>query len=90
MTNNIVLKDIIGYAGAKEIIDTFKFSGDWEIDHIKLSNKLQSHYCDTVGVYNNNIEKAIERNVNEIIMAHYTEINFVVDHYGVLFEDDSI
>ena len=90
MTNNIALESINGYAGAKEIIDTFKFSGDWEIDSIKLSNKLQSYYCDTVGIYNNNIEKAIARNVNEIIIAHYAEIKFVVDHYDFLFEDDSI
>lgn len=89
MANKIDLKNVLGYDGAMEIVSNFHFSGDWETDSIKLSNKLQGYYCDTVGVYNANIEKAIQRNVNEIIMDHYTEINFVVDDSGMMFEDDN-
>lgn len=81
------LENIIGYAGAKEIIDNFKFSGDWEKDHTKLSNALQRHYYDSVGVYNDGIQKAIETDVNAIIKKQYPHINFVVDHNGIMFEE---
>lgn len=83
----MVLENIIGYAGAKEIIDNFKFSGDWEKDCIRLSNALQRHYYDSVGVYNDGIQKAIETDVNAIIKTQYSHINFVVDHNGIMFEE---
>lgn len=86
----MMLQNIIAYAGAKEIIDSFKFSGDWEVDHIKLSNLLERYYYDTVGVYNANIEKAIKVEVNEIIKANYAEITFVIDSYGTLYENDGV
>ena len=85
---NIVLKDIIGYTGANEIISNFKFSGDWEIDHINLFNKLESYYYDTVGVYNDYIKKAVKRTVNEPIVAHYAEISFVVDYCDDIYEEE--
>lgn len=84
----MALENIVGYAGAKEIIDNFKFTGDWERDHINLSNALQRHYYDSVGVYNDGIQKAIETDVNAIIKEKYPHINFVVDHNGVMFEGD--
>lgn len=68
----MALENIVGYAGAKEIIDNFKFSGDWEKDHINLSNALQHHYYDSVGVYNDGIQKAIETDVNARL-THYLQ-----------------
>lgn len=87
MNTTKTLKDIIGYAEAKAIVDTFKFSGDWEIDHIRLTNALQSCYCDTIGVYNSNIEKIVKGVVNETIKANYTETKFAVDYSGDLYEE---
>ncbi len=64
------------------------FSGDWEKDNIKLSNALQCHYYDNVGVYNDGIRKDIETDVTAVIKEKYPHINFVVDHNGVMFRDD--
>ena len=86
-TNN-ALNGVIGYSGAGEIIDNFAFSGDWEMDHIKLSNKLQDYYYHTVGVYNEGIESAINETVNAVITEKHPNRQFVVDHNQRLWEED--
>lgn len=86
----IKLENLIGYAGAKELIDGFRFCGDWERDQINLSNTLQRHYYDDVGVYNEGIQKAIEDKVNRVIMEKYPDKAFEVDHNGILFEQDVV
>lgn len=65
------LNGVIGHAGAGDLIDNFAFSGDWEMDHIKLTNKLQDYYYNTVGVYNEGIESAINETVNAVITERY-------------------
>lgn len=83
------IEEAIGYARAKEIVDGFERSGDWETDHIRLSNKLQKHYYDDVGIYNQNIEEAIEVMVHLAIAKRYPNNDFIVDHNNIMYEIDS-
>lgn len=83
------LEEAIGYAGAKAIVDGFERSGDWERDHIRLSNKLQKYYYDDVGIYNQNIEEAIEVMVHLAIAKRYPDNDFIVDHNNMMYEIDS-
>lgn len=86
----VKLEDMIGYAGAKEIIAGFQFCGDWEIDDINLTNALQRHYYDDVGIYNDGIREAINKKVNEVLIDKYPEKKFSVDHNGMLFENEEV
>lgn len=38
-----------------KILSKYRTTGDIEIDEINLSNKAQSYFYDTVGIYNDNI-----------------------------------
>jgi len=76
----------MGYEGTKEIIERFRYSGDWQRDHIDLTNALEKHYYEDVGIYNREIEKAINEKVNSVIMAHYSDKSFIVGHNQILWE----
>ena len=80
------LEKIIGYAGAKKIIDGFQSCGDWEYDAINLTNALQRYYYDDVGVFNDGIREAIDRTVSAAIKEAYPNKDFIVNHDGILCE----
>ena len=87
--DKINLADVLGYDGAKAIISNYNFSGDWERDHISLSNRLQKYYYDTVGVFNSNIQESIEMEVHKAIAKKYPNNDFIVDDNNIMYEVDS-
>lgn len=82
----VKLESLIGYDGAKQIIDRFQFCGDWEIDDTNLTNALQRHYYDAVGIFNEGIRIAIDHKVSEVLIEKYPDKDFVVNPDGVLCE----
>lgn len=70
-----------------KMIGNLKISGDWELDHMELESRLQQYFHDVIGIYNDNIGKAILKATNDFIVTNYPEYNLVVDYSGYLIEE---
>lgn len=65
--------ETIGNDKAENIIDNFKYSGNWFKDFHRLWDKLDNFYMYDVGVYNDGIHNYIIDKVMEKMVYRYPE-----------------